>query len=396
MMVAKVNMPVLYETGPRDFAQDVGTFSTQGVIGFLNNTISCTVTEERHGRFDLELKYPTDANLADEITLGRIIVAYCGKQRGNKNRPWNDYEPFEIIKIKRTRKTITVNAQHLCMSAYTMYVKQMSEHASGATVGTYLNDMKTQVGKVNGVDICPFTINVKRKSDGTLATLPAMGEVYFPKPFADCMYGSKGSIIDKIGGDFFFRNLVVNYYPESLNGTNDNSMYMISDMLNMSECEISSDLTSVSTHDLPYWAGQKEDGTEDFVIGTNFDKDIFDPEGLTPHLMPRVRLIDLSEAIGSTKPTSTQLFNALMDYYTNHTLGVDVWENMSITLQIPNADLRTCDMVMLTDGSKKQKITKTVYNSLTGTLMSVNIGTIKKTMYNSVLSTIKTAYTNRL
>jgi hypothetical protein len=123
---------------------------------------------------------------------------------------------------------------------------------------------------------------------------------------------------------------------------------------------------------------------------------VFDPEGLTPHLMPRVRLIDLSEVFGSTKPTSTQLNNALLDYYTNHSAGVDVWENMSITLQMPNADLRTCDMVMLTDGSKKQKITKTVYNSLTGTLTSVNIGTIKKTMYNSVLSTIKTAYTNRL
>jgi hypothetical protein len=354
------------------------------------------VTEERHGRFDLELRYPTNAELADEITLGRIIVAYCGKMRGYTNRARYDYEPFEIIKIKRTRKTITVNAQHLCMSAYSMYVKQMSAYASGVSVNSYLGYMRTQVGMVNGVNVCPFTFNVKRKSDGTLATLPAMGEVLFPKPFADCMYGAKGSIIDKIGGDFFFENLEVYYYPESLGGTNDGIMYMISDMLNASECEISSDLTSVSTHDLPYWAGQKEDGTEDFRIGVNFSKDVFDPEGLTPHLMPRVRLIDLSEVFGSTKPTSTQLNNALLDYYTNHSAGVDVWENMSITLQMPNADLRTCDMVMLTDGSKKQKITKTVYNSLTGTLTSVNIGTIKKTMYNSVLSTIKTAYTNRL
>lgn len=395
MSIKNLYIPVLYETGSRVFTQNTGKW-TDGVIGFLTNTVSCTVTEERHGRFDLELRYPANAELADEITLGRIIVAYCGKMRGYTNRTRYDYEPFEIIKIKRTRKTITVNAQHLCMSAYSMYVKQMSAHASGVSVQSYLRDMRTQVGMANGVNVCPFTFNVKKKSDGTQATLPAMGEVLFPKPLADCMYGSKGSIIDKIGGDFFFEDLEVYYYPESLNGTNNGSMYMISDMLNMSECEISSDLTSVSTHDLPYWAGQKEDGTEDFVIGVNFAKDVFDPEGLTPHLMPRVRLIDLSEAIGSTKPTSTQLNNALLDYYTNHTLGVDVWENMSITLQIPNADLRTCDMVMLTDGSKKQKITKTVYDSLTGTLMSVNIGTIKKTMYNSVLSTIKTAYTNRL
>lgn len=52
-------IPILYK-------EDAIDFSTFG-IGVLADTISCLVTEERNGAYELTLKYPLNGSLYGEI-----------------------------------------------------------------------------------------------------------------------------------------------------------------------------------------------------------------------------------------------------------------------------------------------------------------------------------------
>ena len=57
--VVHIMIPILY-------APNAESFDNDG-IGTLTDTISCTVTEERNGTFELELTYPVAGILYDEI-----------------------------------------------------------------------------------------------------------------------------------------------------------------------------------------------------------------------------------------------------------------------------------------------------------------------------------------
>lgn len=59
-------IPILYEQGETKFI-------SQG-IGSLADAISCTVTEERNGEYELEMTYPASGRLFSELTNGRLIL----------------------------------------------------------------------------------------------------------------------------------------------------------------------------------------------------------------------------------------------------------------------------------------------------------------------------------
>ena len=57
--------PILFPAGQT-------SFQTNG-LGRLIDAISCTVTEERNGSYELHMEYPIDGALMDQITYSRII-----------------------------------------------------------------------------------------------------------------------------------------------------------------------------------------------------------------------------------------------------------------------------------------------------------------------------------
>ncbi len=52
------------------FSENSNTFTTNG-IGRLSDVISCVVTEERNGQFELAMVYPADGKHFGDITLRR-------------------------------------------------------------------------------------------------------------------------------------------------------------------------------------------------------------------------------------------------------------------------------------------------------------------------------------
>ena len=91
-------IPILYEETEIEF-------KTNG-IGRLVDAISCTVTEERNGEYELEMEYPESGKLFKELKHSRIIGAVPSEDAA--------IQGFEIYKIsKPINGVITVDARHV-------------------------------------------------------------------------------------------------------------------------------------------------------------------------------------------------------------------------------------------------------------------------------------------
>lgn len=92
-------IPILYEANET-------AFTTNG-IGRLSDAISCTVTEEVNGAYELKLVYPLDGRHVDDLEVNKIIYAVpsMGKHA----------QPFRIREINKSwGNRIQITARHFC------------------------------------------------------------------------------------------------------------------------------------------------------------------------------------------------------------------------------------------------------------------------------------------
>ena len=111
-------IPILYQTITE------GTVPSNYGIGPLTDCISCKVTEERNGSYELVMTYGIDGIHASDIQYGRFIKA--------KPNFTDDPQLFRIYKVGKTINGIfTVKAQHIeCRRL----IRSWGISASGAAV----------------------------------------------------------------------------------------------------------------------------------------------------------------------------------------------------------------------------------------------------------------------
>ena len=91
-------MPCLYPATAESF--------TDNGLGILAEALSCTVTEERNGAYELSMTYPISGRRYNDIAQRCIITA--------PPAPGKAPQPFRIYQISRPmRGKITINAQHI-------------------------------------------------------------------------------------------------------------------------------------------------------------------------------------------------------------------------------------------------------------------------------------------
>lgn len=163
-------IPVLFDSNATEF-------NTNG-IGRLD-AISCTVTEELNGIFELEMVYPISGPRFSDLVVSNIILA----------QPYDgaDAQAFRIYKVSKAMSgRVTVSARHL--SYQLNWIPVMPFNYS--SLSDCLEKLKSQSAYTN-----PFEF----WTDKTVTTGGAFTE---PLPCRSMLGGVQGSVLQRYGGDY--------------------------------------------------------------------------------------------------------------------------------------------------------------------------------------------------
>lgn len=268
-------IPILYESNEKEFM-------TQG-LGALADTISCTVTEERNGIYELEMEYPLTGAHYSDIAAGNIIFAIPS--------PYRDPQPFRIYKVtKPLGENVTVYANHISYDLNKIPVKPFS----ATSAADAMSALKTNCVIDNDFE---FTTDKATSANMSIAT---------PLTARSCLGGVDGSILDTYGGEYLWDRFTVNL--KAARGSD--SGVVIRYGKNLTGLTQEGDVSSLTTGIMPYWYS---DGT----LVTSSPQVIY-AEGATGQTAIPV---DMTEKFES-QPTAEQLKSAAESYIKSNNIGV--------------------------------------------------------------------------
>lgn len=180
-----VSVPILYKANETNFSH-LG-------LGPLIDTISCLVTEERNGQFELKMKYPIDGPLFNELKNDRLIKVDAGhKLKGQR---------FKIIRITKNANGIaTIDAEHISYLTQDLPIKPSVNYLGNASVA--LGIWKSAIA-----DSHPFTVYTDIATTGSGSW--TVDKVDNPRR---ALGGVRGSILDTYGGEYRFDNYHIGLY----------------------------------------------------------------------------------------------------------------------------------------------------------------------------------------
>ena len=281
------------------FPSTATEFNTHG-LGVLTDAISCTVTEERNGAFELTMQYPDTGVHFDEITDRCIIYAIPS--------PYRAPQPFRIYRITRPMNgVIMVYAQHITYDL------------SGVPLNpfTAINapDALSKLSLNAAVD-SPFNFWTDKST-------VAFFTVSIPSSTRSVLGGSSGSILDVYGGEYEWDGFTVRLYGHR---GYDNGV-VISYGKNLTDIEQDRNISNVATGIYPYWTNAEgalvtcdpkivnAPGTYDFtrVVPVDFSND-FEAQPTPEQLQARAGKYVEDNKIGVPKTSITASFVQLEQF----------------------------------------------------------------------------------
>ena len=173
-----MSYPILYSATETNFDHNG--------IGILSACVSCEVTEEANGIFELAMQYPMDGVHFAEIGDRAIVKAKADQFRAP--------QLFRVYAISMPMSGIvTVLAEHISYDLSGIPVKTFSaSSASSALAGL----------KNNAVVDCPFNFWTDKSTSANF-------KVSVPASIRSRLGGVAGSILDVYGGEYEFDNYTV-------------------------------------------------------------------------------------------------------------------------------------------------------------------------------------------
>lgn len=281
------------------FPSTATEFTTQG-LGVLTDAISCTVTEERNGAFELTMQYPDTGVHFDEITDRCIIYAIPS--------PYREPQPFRIYRITRPMDGIIM-----------VYAQHITYDLSGVPLNpfTAVNapDALSKLSLNAAVD-SPFTFWTDKATVASFA-------VSTPSSTRSVLGGSSGSILDVYGGEYEWDGFTVRLYGHR---GYDNGV-VISYGKNLTDIEQDRNISNVATGIYPYWTNAEgalvtcdpkivnAPGTYDFtrVVPVDFSND-FETQPTPEQLQARAEKYVEDNKIGIPKTSITASFVQLEQF----------------------------------------------------------------------------------
>ena len=355
-------IPKLYESTEMEFVSNG--------LGSLPDAISCKVTEERNGCYELEMEYPVGGLHYDLIENNRIIYA--------KPNETSDPQPFDIKEITPSmdKMTATIYAQHVRYRMNGIPVSPFS--AQG------INDALAGL-KQNSLIKHPFTFYTD------IVNGSSKFNVGLPETLGSLLGGKKGSILDTFSGsagcEYEFDRFNVKLHAHR--GTD--SGVSIRYAKNLTGCKMESSIESVYTGVLAYWQKKGEDKEE------LLSSDIQYIANHTSYPREYIYMLDCSSDFEDT-PTVEQLNAKALNYAVNNRIGepsvnVDVsfiplWGTEEYKAIAPLERVCLCDTVTvrfdLLGVNVKAIVNKTVYDVLSEKYESISIGSAKSKLGETI------------
>ena len=354
-------IPILYEG-------NVQTFNNNG-LGRLADAISCKVTEERNGSFELEMTYPITGIHYSDIQENRIIFA--------KTEDGGNNQAFIIYKISRPLNgVVTVYAEHIS------YL--LSGFAVMPFTAVSCQDAISKIAPNMVPNNTPFTFNCNVSNNNSF-------ELEAPRSVRNLLGGEQGSILDVYGSnDYKFDNFAVTLYADR---GSDNGVTLRYGK-NITGLKNTNDMTNVYTGIVPYW--MDNNGNKKYVTGYVVNSS---HSGDYPYQI--IKVVDFSAEF-ETEPTEQQLLEKATGYIESNAgwklkKNIDVsFVNLSQTEEYKDLALlervKLCDTVTVIYDklgvNVKTKVIKTVYNVLLEKYDSISLGDTTYTLAKAIQEAI--------
>ena len=339
---------------PVVFAPNSQEFNSHGQ-GVLIDCLSCEVTEERNGIYELTLTYPSSGHHADALVNDAVIKATS--HRGDEGQLFRIYEVTTNFDGH-----IEVQARHI---SYQLGFIPCAPFSASSVIEAFTK-LPNYMLETQG-----FTFYTANTTQGSFA-------ITKPRSTRGVLGGEEGSILDVYHGEYEFDNFTVKLHGARGADRGVTLRYG----KNITDINQEQAIDETYTGVWPYWGSQDDvyvELPEHVVYCSNYQD--------FPY--KRVMILDCSNDIkdeygDSTVPTVEQLRTYAQQYMVDHNFGVP---KVSIKVSFESEGITGMDQVMLCDTvsvvfpslhvSTKSKVVKTVYNTLLGRYNSIEIGEIQ-------------------
>lgn len=348
-------IPILYESTEM-------TFATNG-LGRLADAISCTVTEERNGSYELQMQYPITGIHYGDLSTRRIILA-----KPNKT---DRTQPFRIYRItKPLNGIVTVYAQHISYDLSGYPVEPFDAYGAA--------DAFTAI-VANAVVAPPFTFytDLPGNSEQLLVEKPCSIRSLF-----------SDNAIGQFGGEWIFDRYDVKLVQQRGQDRGVTIRYG----KNLTSLEQDENCSNLYTAVMPYWVGNV--GGNQQYIPLNA-KTV--PVGIGPYDYVRILPLDCSSEYRDA-PSDGQLQLSAEQYIADNDLATpkislkvsfvqleDTEEYKGMAL-LEHVDL--CDYVTIVfpklGVNAKAECVKITYNVLLDRVESVELGDAIQTIADTI------------
>ena len=342
-------IPILYE-------KNETAFVSNGICR-LPDCLSCEVTEERNGLYELDFSYPVTGTHFKDLIPGRII--------GVTHDDSGDIQPFDIVGYTRTIDgQASFHAVHI--SYRLSYVT-----ATGSTISSLADALSMLSG---GAPDPGFSYTADFTASGYMSEADGL-----PHTVKELLGGAEGSILDTYGGEYTWDRFQV-ILRKNRGVLRDFSIRYGINMTNFSD---DMDCSGVYNACVPYYKGN-----DTAIIGNKVTSGQATFSG-----MERCIPLDLSDKF-ETQPTKAQLEAEALSYLqknetANPTQNISVSfvrlqdfagsEELSGLMQCG-----LCDRIMVEfptyDMKAPFKIVKTVWNALEDRYTEMELGSLQPTL----------------
>lgn len=344
------------------------------IKGFLADALSCIVTEERNGVYELELTYPQSGLLFREIFEDRLIEA----------KP-NDTADNQLFRIYRVSKPldgiITVYAEHIsyALSHYPVSNISMTGITATQAINAVLSSASNNLASAHGFSVATSDIVTTHNFSVKVSSArSALG-------------GNEGSVLDVYGGEYEFDNYTIKLHRNRGSDTG----VIISYGKNLTDVKLVTSMENSYTSLFPYCM-------KDNVLTVLPEKriDVTNNSDIKARVLLKdfTSMFESDEEIAQTalrtKANTWLSDNDINSPSINLTVSfIHLWQSPEYKNYIALEKVSLCDYVTIrhTDLgiNVKAKVIKTVYDTLAERYTKIEIGSAKANFADTLKQTTK-------